>query len=1279
MPDQPTNDQKPNTLSAAYRRFIGLSLLVMMCVVMTGYWLLNSSSGLQWMLSSISRMSSGTIHFIGVQGTLHDLHIQSIRFSNEDFELTFDTISANWNPRELLHKQIHINHLSVTSLHIHKLSQTSEHSQPVLPDRLTLPFGFALDALNVASVQFTSGGSDNAEVIISNLALSLQSNGDRHQLTLLNGHTPWGAVLALVELDGNTPFPVSARIDLSGVDPWDDTRAVMNGNLEHMTIQVTGTQSVVKKDLKAQLRPFSANPLVQLDIDLEQLNPARFLSSAPSASLSVSAHLAPNSDQQLEGQVHIRNPAATTIDQGGLPFSSISALVSMTPEYVQLTDIQGEINAHEAVRGELVWHWKEQSGSANVLVNRLNPQHIDSRVHAAQISGQISASAQADTQSARITLKDQSLHLTANVMRISEVITLEQFTLRRKQSQLTGHGKLDSGEKQAFQLSAQLANFNIAEFIQAPASNLNAAFNVSGQLSPHLSGMIDYTIQNSRIAKSAVTGDGQLQFNGLDQLMGKAKLAVGSNQFLLQGGSGKSGDTYQLTINAPALEHMGFGLAGDVHAHAALKGNRASPDISFNLSSRQLHLPGNHHLSGFAADGQLQREAIALNLDIKHYTASGKSLIKDINFQTNGTLSDHAVSASAHINDDITLQLKAMGGITSRTALSSLHWNGQLVELSTAGKIPIRLKSPAPLSISQKSVSLGHAPFSVSDGLLRIDQIQWTPKTWKTQGHFSGIAVYPGNPQKIHSPAVQMGGHWDFISNNRLTGNLHIQRERGDWHLPGEIPQPAGLDTLQLRVAAQNDRITSTFELISQHLGNAKAHLTIPIKQSNHHWSIAEAAPLNGEVIAHINNLKWLDALFGNSTAVNGQLHARAHITGTLSKPDFHGTVTGKELSILLLEQGIDLQQGKLAANFHHDNLMIDRLHFVTPHPPPPKDRLLKNMQLNNSSGSLTINGNIGLIGNDSYLNFKLNELPIAHKTDYWIIASGSGQARLHETNLTLKGDVVADTGLLLQSPENRPELAEDIVFVNVTPDPSPQKLSLHLDMNLKLGEKFFIRASGLEGRLAGQLQVLNDQKNKLKVNGSITAQDTTFKAYGQDLTVKRGIVSFQGPLDDPGLNVLAIREGLQVEAGVEIMGSVRHPQVKLVSTPNVSETEKLSWIVLGRKPDPSGLDATALLSAAGSILGGQSGSGITDQITRTLGLDELTVRQAGVGSSLSGQIGVVGKRISSRAYVSYERSLATTTMGITKLTYNLTPRITVVTQAGEDNAADLFYTLQFD
>jgi len=1247
--------------------------------VMTGYWLFNSSTGLQLMLASISRLSAGTIQFAGVHGTLHDLDIDHIQITSDEHVLTARHLRAEWHPDQLLQKQIHIHHLSAASVHIQLLASQPEQDPPHPPDTLNLPVSIALDTLKIDAIQFTPVGEEHPQDLMSELTLSVHSDGNHHQLTHFHALTPWGDVQARAQLEGNAPFGLAGRIGLSGPAPWKNTRAVMSGNLEQMIIQITAEQPGASAKLDARLRPFSANPLAQLDVDAEQINPASFFPEAPSASLAVTAHLASGSDEQLTGTIHIHNSAAASIDQNGIPFSRISAHMTISPQSLQLTDLHGEIGKDEAIQGNLIWHWKEQSASAQIHVQQVNPQHIDSRIHAGRVSGQITVTGNAHGQSAHVELKDRAFNLSANVVRNEDVITLEQFLLRRNQSQLTGHGQLDSSGKRAFQLTAQLSNFNIAEFIQAPVSNLNAVFNASGQLSPELSGKFDYRIQKGTLGKSAVTGSGQLAFSGLEQLKGEAELAIGSNRLALHGDTGKSGDGYQLTIDAPALEHLGFGLSGDLHAHLNWTKQRATRDLVLKLTSRQLHLPGNHQISGLNAESQIHRDAGTLNLTVTQYAMNGTSRLKDFDIQMNGAMSDHHLIASARINDDIPLQLKANGRIMAKTKLSPLRWQGQLNELSSTGKIPIRLKAPTSLSISAESLSLDHAVLAISDGFLSIEHLMWTRKRWKTQGHFSGIAIYPGNPQHVPPLALHMGGNWDFVSDNRLRGHLHLHRERGDWQLPGEIPQLAGLERFQLHVIAQRDTIASTFELISQQLGNAKAHLTIPLKHSNQRWSVADNTPLNGEVRAHINNLKWLNAILGAGISMNGKLQAQAQITGTLNKPDIQGTVSGKDLSILLLEQGIDLQQGNLSATFQQADLMIDRLHFVSPHPAPPQDRLLKNVQLNHAAGSLTLHGNIGLTGNKSHLHFKLSELPIAHKTNYWIIASGSGQARLEAKRLSLTGHLMADAGLLLQPPENRPELSDDIVFVNVAPDPSQQKLSLDLDMNLNLGERFFIRASGLEGRLAGQLQILDDKKNKLKINGAIAAQDTTFKAYGQDLTVRRGIVSFQGPLDDPALNVLAVREGLQVEAGVEILGSVRHPQIRLISTPNVSETEKLSWIVLGRKPDPGGLDATALLAAAGSILGGQSGSGITEQITRTFGLDELTIKQAGVGSSLSGQIGVVGKRLSSRAYLSYERSLATTTMGITKLTYNLTPRITIVTQAGEDNAADLFYTLQFD
>jgi translocation and assembly module TamB len=231
------------------------------------------------------------------------------------------------------------------------------------------------------------------------------------------------------------------------------------------------------------------------------------------------------------------------------------------------------------------------------------------------------------------------------------------------------------------------------------------------------------------------------------------------------------------------------------------------------------------------------------------------------------------------------------------------------------------------------------------------------------------------------------------------------------------------------------------------------------------------------------------------------------------------------------------------------------------------------------------------------------------------------------------------------------------------------------MEATLDLGNRFFIRASGLEGRLDGQLRLEEEPGHPLRATGTITARDTKFEAYGQNLTVERGIVNFQGPLDDPALNVLAVRKGLAVQAGVEVTGSVRQPKVRLVSTPNVPDLEKLSWITLGRAPGGKA-DASLLLAAAGSILGGQAG-GVTEKITRAIGVDELVIRQSGV-DALTGQVGVVGKRLSDKAYISYEQGL-TAVAGVTKLTYSLTPHITFVTRAGMDNAIDVLYTLRFD
>ncbi len=1256
---------------------IGVASFVLLSIVLSVYWLFLTSSGLHWLLMQTSQISGDTIRFSGIHGTLRSMHVERIDIEQQAFSGTLLDTRLAWQPQKLFSQQVSIDHITIASIQAKPTTPSATASS--MPDSLQWPVAISIPSLHIGSIHYLAPSNDSSYAI-SQVESSFNSNGLHHQLNRLDFHTPWGQVTARASLDGQAPFRLNAQLEWQDASHWGDAIVKISGDLSQLSIQSHATQTLHKRDLTLLVQPFADNPIKHLQASFEGLNPVDFIQGLPNARLSIDANLLQNDDGTLSGPLRISNSTASSFDEGGIPFTILEADTAITPQQVSLQNMRLQLAKLLVAEGNLTWQLHNLTGQSHIEIKQLNPRSIDKRLKAANLSGSVDLQGDLQRQSAEIHLKDKNLRLQTSLLRTPEQIAMQSFILQHNQSRLTAQASWAPANDQPFELSGKLERFNMAHFLQGPETSLNASFEASGTSAPHISGIFDYQIQKSHWAKSPMHGSGHVTFNTLQQWQGQAQLHIGSNHIHANGDVGRSKDWLELTFDAPTLAQLGLGLTGDAHGRIKLHGKQQPwPDAEIYLHSKRLDLPGQHRFSGFFVKGDLQREALTWHASLDSYRDQEQTRLRQLTIDGTGSSSAHDILIRAQLAETTKLRLHASGGVAGQSASSALRWDGQLTELSVTGNLPVHLQSPVALSVQKQSIMLGPTRLALSDGYLAIEQFQWTPKDWKTRGHFSGVAIHPSYRDASQQSAVHLGGRWNWASQTRLEGHLHIQREQGDWFLPGEIPQPFGLKTLQLKVDAQDNKLTGSVELSSETIGTIQTRATLPLHSTSDGWSISTTTPISGAIQTRITNLKWLDELLGESMNADGSLQIQADVHGTWKQPVFSGTATGQDLSLLHLDHGIDIQQGNLVAHFDDSNLIIDHLRFNSLLPAPTETRWFKDLKLDQDIGKLNISGNIDLMGHDSLLDFQLHRLPLAHKTDYWIIASGSGQARWHSNQLILLGKLRADAGLLLQRPQDRPELSDDIVLVSQSSAPTQSKLGLLLDMQLDLGDSFYIRASGLEGRLAGQLRVQNTARNKLQLNGSITAQDTTFKAYGQDLTVKRGIVSFQGPLDNPELNVLALREGLQVEAGVEIMGSVRHPQVKLVSTPNVPDTEKLSWIVLGRKPDTSGLDVTTLVSAAGSILGGQTGSGITDQITRTLGVDEITFRQAGVGSSLSGQIGVVGKRLSSRAYLSYERSLATTTMGITKLTYNLTPRITVVTQAGEDNAADLFYTVQFD
>lgn len=236
-------------------------------------------------------------------------------------------------------------------------------------------------------------------------------------------------------------------------------------------------------------------------------------------------------------------------------------------------------------------------------------------------------------------------------------------------------------------------------------------------------------------------------------------------------------------------------------------------------------------------------------------------------------------------------------------------------------------------------------------------------------------------------------------------------------------------------------------------------------------------------------------------------------------------------------------------------------------------------------------------------------------------------------------------------------------------------------NLDVDLGKSLRIKGMGLDALLTGVVKVTTPS-NRPTLNGTIRVENGTYAAYGQKLVVERGTVAFTGPIENPRLDILAMRAqsptaaSSDVKVGVAITGTAQDPRIRLYSEPAMSETEKLSWLVLGRAPTGlGGADIGLLQTAAVALLSGE-GSSPSDNLIGMLGLDEFSVRQT--DGAVRETVVNVGKQVSRYWYVGYERNL-NATGGNWQLIYTLARRFTLRLQAGVDNAADLIWSWRWD
>ena len=596
--------------------------------------------------------------------------------------------------------------------------------------------------------------------------------------------------------------------------------------------------------------------------------------------------------------------------------------------------------------------------------------------------------------------------------------------------------------------------------------------------------------------------------------------------------------------------------------------------------------------------------------------------------------------------------------------------------------------------------TFGPAELHTTTAHLRLGEARWSPEGWSTRGELSGLQVgFALDEQQqatIKGRTLTLGGNWDLRAGAHLDGTLKLFREAGDLTLEGDTPVSLGLRQLELKLVAQQDRVNATLDATGEKLGQLNARAALTLERDGNFWKIARNAPLEGDARFAMPSIAWVGPLVGPNLQLAGAVGGNFTLGGSLARPDAHGSLRVAGINLALVEHGLRLTDGEIEIDLTQERAKLTRFDFRADPRVKPREVRVGYAELADTPGRLNGSGEIELASGKGSIVLEAERLAVLQRADRWLVMSGQARLTTAWDALALSGKLRADAGYFEFAATPPPTLGDDVVVLG-REHKAARPFKLDMDLEVDLGRRLYFKGRGLDARLTGDVRLRADNRSPLRATGSIRTRDGTYDAYGQYLSIERGIINFQGPVENAGLNVRALRTGLPVEAGVEITGTVLAPRVRLVSDPQVPDAEKLSWIVLGRGQEQAGgTDSALLLSAAGAILGGQSG-GISRQLAQGLGLDQITVTSGDINgggsrlpgstvagstsssrdASLSSQIVSVGKRLSADAYLSYEQSLAGAA-SVVKLTYSLSRRLSLIGRAGTDNSVDLLYSISF-
>lgn len=1147
------------------RLFLGLLLLVVLIVAAVAL-LTGTRSGVQWLVEIGNEFTPGELVVRETRGNLlGELHLLDIGYTNPDMAVQIGELTLDWLPTELFSGVFHLRELTVDKVHYEKLRETKEEetSGPIeLPD-IQLPLKLKLDLVQAKAVEIVAAPAAEPVVV--------------DQVMLVAGWNATGVELSKLELAmPELKFEGNGKVDPRGTYPLDldlnwqfskedlpkvSGKGKLQGDTEKLQLQHR-----IDGDVQAQLTANATNvlrdPGWDARVKISKLPPEYLLLEA-SALLGIDIDGKGDLDR-ADAKVAFRVQDA----KDKAAEDARQALLNLVGG-IQFADWQFKLQGD----------WKNAQWPLSGMPQVMAPS---GRLEASGTPDAYVFSLQSAVQGEGIPPGDWRTEGQGDLKKLR----LDKLVGNILDGSLEAVGDLAWSPLLTWKMDVTATDIDPESLAAEWPGKLNASISTSGEM-PDTGLKLQAQIKElaGTLREKPIAGSGNVQVDGGKLLLEDLAFSSGTARV---NASGALGDSWDLAwkLDVPDLGDLLPQGEGLIQGAGSLKGNQKQPVVEGTLKATSLSAEG-YRCAQCDADFSVGLDDAFVSrvlFTAKDLFAAGQAMPALV-LKLDGPLKQHVLDLKVEHKDGKLGFVAAGAYLMDRTT-----WQGKIQQLDLdAGEIGNwKLREEASLLASGDEIQL--SPLCLQDQqsslCVQVDRGKDEGNAKLTLKGLSLSRLQPWLPPEV----------------TRLTGVLHMDATAD---LEPVIKARAEVILEPGKITYLNPQSKP----ITMKLHDGKVDVIYDEKQLSAKWALGLdenqvsgdlfvprealdkdplAAPLKGVVKMEVTDLDLVTAFVPDIQKIDGNIDVALTLGGQLGDPLITGHAIVDSSEVLIPRAGLELKHLQLQIKGDGGK----KLHI--------------SGIVTSGEGTLNLTGEVLLDARRGWparLAIKGDRFQLANLPEAEVIITPDINVESTRDLVRIRGtlDVPVAKIELDDLPAGSRDVSSDVVVVSEDGKVEETVNSkIDAEVTVTLGDDIHFKGFGLDADLAGKLSVDQNPGKHPTASGELKIEGGSFRAYGQNLTIEKGRISYAGGrVDNPGLRLRASRKIDDTTVGVELTGTAKKPQFSTFSSdPDLLEKDVVSMLLTGQKSGDlanakvyAGKQITEDLSVGVNLGGGSDGS----------------------------------------------------------------------------------------